>query len=66
MSNNNLNIINNIVNNDIPPNAYYPFVFQTEILIKFFQDIDILEKKYTFTNAVIYTILLKIIWPSIN
>ena len=45
MSNNNLNIVNNIRNNDKHPNVYNPVMFQTEILINYFQDIGIFEKK---------------------
>ena len=44
MSNNNLNIGNNIENNNKTPNVYNPVIFQTEILIFYFQDIGIHEK----------------------
>ena len=44
MSNNIQNRVNNIENNDIPPNVYNPVTFQTEILIKYFQDVGIFKK----------------------
>ena len=38
MSNNNVNIANNIENSDIPLSVHNPIMLQNEILIKYFQD----------------------------
>ena len=55
--NNNQNYNNNNEINNGPGNIYNPASFQTELLIKYFQDIGILKNQFYTINVIIYQLV---------